>query len=77
MKDLGLPHVTPHTLRHTHASQLITSGIDILTVSRRLGHSSPGITLTVYGHLLSPKDDAADIMQKTLTDAFAKADMEG
>jgi len=73
MNEIGLPHVTLHTLRHTHASQLITSGMDILTVSRRLGHSSPAITLTVYGHLLSPKDDAAAIMQAT----FANAGLEG
>jgi len=69
MKAAGLPHVTLHTLRHTHASQLITSGMDILTVSRRLGHASPAITLTVYGHLLSPEDRAADIMQSLFADA--------
>lgn len=69
MERAGLPHVTLHTLRHTHASQLITSGMDILTVSRRLGHSSPAITLTVYGHLLSPEDRAADIMQTVFADA--------
>jgi integrase len=68
MKAAGLPHVTLHTLRHTHASQLITSGMDILTVSRRLGHASPAITLTVYGHLLSPEDRAADIMQSLFAD---------
>ena len=73
MEAIGLPHVTLHSLRHTHASQLITSGMDILTVSRRLGHSSPAITLTVYGHLLSPEDRAADIMQAT----FANAGIEG
>jgi integrase len=73
MNAIGLPHATLHTLRHTHASQLIISGMDILTVSRRLGHSSPAITLTVYGHLLSPKDDAAKIMQAT----FANAGVEG
>jgi integrase len=38
-----LPHVSLHALRHTHASQLITS--DVLTISRRLGHGSPTITL--------------------------------
>jgi integrase len=73
MERIGLPHVTLHSLRHTHASQLITSGMDILTVSRRLGHSSPTITLSVYGHLLSPQDRAADIMQAT----FAGAGVEG
>jgi integrase len=43
--------------------------MDILTVSRRLGHSSPAITLTVYGHLLSPEDRAADIMQAMFAEA--------
>ena len=39
---------TFHALRHTHASMLINAGIDILTVSRRLGHSKAAITLDVY-----------------------------
>jgi integrase len=63
MESAGLPHVTLHTLRHTHASQLITAGIDILTVSRRMGHHSPTITLSVYGHLLTTADRAADVVQ--------------
>jgi integrase len=69
MNKIGLAHITLHSLRHTHASQLITSGMDILTVSRRLGHGSPAITLNVYGHLLRPEDRAADIMQAMLTNA--------
>jgi integrase len=59
----GLPHVSLHTLRHTHASQLIAAGVDILTISRRLGHHSAALTLTVYGHLISSQDRAADITQ--------------
>lgn len=69
MNRIGLPHITLHSLRHTHASQLITSGMDILTVSRRLGHGSPAITLNVYGHLLTSQDRAADIMQAMLANA--------
>ena len=66
---LGLP-VTLHALRHTHASQLIASGMDVLTISRRLGHGSPTITLGVYGHLFSNTDDrAAQIMEA----AFGRA----
>ena len=61
-----LPHVTLHALRRIHASQLITSGMDMLTVSRRTGHSSPAITRTVYGHLLSREDRAAEIMERHL-----------
>jgi len=67
MAAIGMNGVTLHSLRHTHASMLIASGMDILTVSRRLGHSSPTITLGVYGHLVSGTDDrAADIMERAL-----------
>lgn len=73
MKAAGLPDVTLHSLRHTHASHLIASGLDVLQISRRLGHGSPTITLTVYGHLFSNTDDrAAQIMEET----FAKAEAE-
>ena len=48
-----------HALRHTHASSLIAAGIDILTISRRLGHANPKITLSVYGHLYGNTDDKA------------------
>jgi integrase len=62
---LGLPGVTFHALRHTHASQLIAAVMDVLTISRRLGHGSPTITLGVYGHLFSNTDDqAAQIMER-------------
>ncbi len=54
---LDLPKVTFHALRHTHASQLIAAGLDVLTISRRLGHGSPTITLGVYGHLFADTDD--------------------
>jgi len=65
MAKIGMPAITLHSLRHTHASMLIASGMDILTISLRLGHSSPTITLGVYGHLVSGTDDrAADIMDK-------------
>jgi integrase len=60
---------TFHSLRHTHASTLIASGLDVLTISRRLGHGSPAITLSVYGHLFKPDDRAAAIMEAALTGA--------
>ncbi|MGD9924797.1 MAG: tyrosine-type recombinase/integrase [Pseudorhodoplanes sp.] len=56
---------TLHSLRHTHASTLIASGLDVLTISRRLGHGSPAITLSVYGHLFKTDDRAAQIMEAT------------
>jgi len=54
---LGHPEVTLHALRHTHASHLIDAGIDVVKISRRLGHASPTITLTVYAHLFHKRDD--------------------
>jgi integrase len=59
MAALGLPSITFHALRHSHASALIAARLDVLTISRRLGHGSPGITLGVYGHLFSNTDAAA------------------
>ena len=56
--------VTLHSLRHTHASMWIAAGVDLLTVSRRLGHASLSVTLDVYGHLVHGADDrAAQIME--------------
>jgi integrase len=48
-----------HSLRHHHASNLIRAGVDILTLSRRLGHASAAITLGVYGHLYPRVDSKA------------------
>jgi integrase len=63
--QLKLPRVNFHAFRHTHASHLIAAGMDVLTISRRLGHGSPTITLGVYGHLFSNTDDeAARIIEK-------------
>jgi integrase len=54
-----LPRVSFHALRHTHASVLIAAGVDILTISRRLGHSKPSVTLDTYGHLIKGADAVA------------------
>jgi hypothetical protein len=43
--------------------------MDALTISRRLGHGSPTVTLSVYGHMIAGSDSrAAEIMEAT----FAK-----
>jgi integrase len=48
-----------HNLRHTHASQLIDGDVDIVTISKRLGHASPAITLAVYAHMFKKTDAKA------------------
>ncbi len=56
---IGLVGISFHALRHTHASQLIDQGVDVVTISRRLGHASPAITLKVYAHLFRKDDSKA------------------
>jgi integrase len=66
MRAVGMD-VKLHMLRHTHASMLIAAGVDILTISRRLGHASATITLNVYGHLIHGTDiRAAQVIDAAL-----------
>ena len=51
-KKAGLGHWSPHELRHTCASLLLSSGIPIDEVSHHLGHSSTEITSLFYSHSL-------------------------
>ena len=57
--DDKLPDINFHGLRHTNATLLISQGVDIRTVSGRLGHNSPNTTLNVYSHFLKSRDEAA------------------
>ena len=59
LRTRKLPAVSFHALRHSHASALIAAGLDVVRVSRRLGHGSPAITLGVYSHLFEDTDDGA------------------
>jgi len=66
-RDMGLPKVGFHALRHTHASALIAAGLDVVKVSKRLGHSNPVVTLRIYAHLFKQDDsEAAKAMDKVL-----------
>lgn len=48
-----------HLLRHSHGSALLAGGIELPTVSRRLGHANPHVTAMVYSHMLGGRDDEA------------------
>jgi integrase len=48
-----------HSLRHGYASMLIAQGLDVMFVSRQLGHAKASTTLDVYGHLFAQADHAA------------------
>lgn len=59
-KKNGLNHVSPHMLRHTQASILINQNVDIVTISKRLGHSNPTTTQKIYAHEIKNSDEKAN-----------------
>ncbi len=56
---LGLQGLRLHDLRHASASLLLASGVDVRTVSGRLGHAHASTTLDVYAHLIRQADQRA------------------
>lgn len=63
-----------HDLRHTHASWLISAGVPLTAVQRRLGHASIAVTSDRYGHLMPAVDEG---ILKTLDAALPKIDLRG
>ncbi len=55
----GLPKLRFHDLRHQHASLLLSGGVDIAIVSKRLGHANIAITSDLYSHLLAGANQQA------------------
>jgi len=60
IKRKGLPPVRFHSLRHASASLAIAMGVNVKTVSNRLGHATISTTKDIYSHaLLKPDMEAA------------------
>jgi integrase len=57
MRKAGIKDASLHTLRHTHASSLLSKGVPVPAVSSRLGHADTNITAKIYSHAL-PEDDS-------------------
>jgi integrase len=53
--------ITPHDLRHTCASLAVSSGANVLAVSRMLGHKDPSVTLRIYADLFDSDLDAVAV----------------
>jgi len=52
-KEADVTSITPHSLRHTHATLSFQNGVDVLYISKNLGHSSTAITERIYIHQTS------------------------
>jgi integrase len=64
-----MPDITFHALRHTHVSMLIAQGVDLVTISTRLGHAKPNVTLAIYAHLFRNNDGrASEAINQALAD---------
>lgn len=72
LKNFGvrhnLPHINAHAFRHSVASAMIYNGVDPVSVSHRLGHSSAVTTLTIYAHEIA---DMQSTHAEMLADIFS------
>jgi len=64
--ESGVPHVTPHDLRHTSASLAVSAGANVKAVQKVLGHASAAMTLDVYADLF---DDDLEAVAASLHNA--------
>jgi integrase len=63
---LGLPRISLHSTRHSHATILLRDRVPVHIVSKRIGHKDPSVTLNVYADVI-PDDDTSAV------DVFSKA----
>jgi integrase len=78
MRKAGLHGVSLHSLRHSHASVLLSQGVPVPVVAERLGHANQNITLAIYSHAL-PKDKraAANLWNDAIRDVIAEERRSG
>lgn len=66
-KRLGIPEISVHGLRHTHASLLLFAGVSIGSVARRLGHASMTTTQKTYLHIIQELENQdVDLVMRSL-----------
>ncbi|WP_273420998.1 site-specific integrase [Veillonella caviae] len=66
-KKLGIPVISVHGLRHTHASLLLFAGVSIASVARRLGHASMTTTQKTYIHIIQELENRdIDLVMRSL-----------
>ena len=67
-KLAGIPTISIHGLRHTHASLLLFAGVSIASVARRLGHASINTTQKTYLHIIQELENKdIDLVMRALS----------
>ncbi len=65
--EVGIPEISVHGLRHTHASILLFAGVSIASVARRLGHASMTTTQKTYLHIIQELENRdVDLVMRSL-----------
>jgi integrase len=59
LRKAGLGSLSLHSLRHSHASELLSQGVPITAISERLGHANAAITHGIYAHAMPADNQAA------------------
>lgn len=68
LKLAGLPYLTLHAFRHTHASLLLNAGISYKELQQRLGHSTLAMTMDTYSHLFDDTEkEAVNFFEKAMS----------
>ena len=66
-KTAGVPAISVHGLRHTHASLLLFAGVSVASVARRLGHASINTTQKTYLHIIRELENKdVDLVMRSL-----------
>jgi integrase len=66
-----------HLLRHSHGSHMLASGVPLMAVSARLGHSSVRVTADVYAHAIHGQDDEAVLQWEEFQRKNRPANLDG
>ena len=67
-KNMDIPVISIHGLRHTHASLLLFAGVSIASVAQRLGHSSMTTTQKTYLHIIRELENRdVDLVMRSLS----------
>jgi integrase len=67
IKQSGVKYISSHCFRHSHATYLLSNGVDVKSVSERLGHKDVAETLNTYAHVLpNSRDKIIKLLNPTI-----------
>lgn len=71
---LEINPITFHGLRHTHASILLYKGINLITISKRLGHAELTTTSNIYSHIVKEMEESDSLKINSIMEGLFNSD---